>query len=468
MLRDENQTSCRPENGDWFTLHSPGSFRFWVFRISRGIAKCLGGSCTPQTRATTRVAPYIWCQPFEFPKNLSFLIRVSKVGETAVSISVSTWQHPCAAATSAPKSKRSLTRQNSFVILRKTFAQTFYIRLEALLITTIRDVARQAGVSISTVSHVVNSSRAVSQESRDRVLQAMNQLDYKPNALAQNLRRQQTFSIGMIVPDSANPFFAEVARGIEDTSFTQNHSVILCNTDGDVDKQAAHTDLLIKNQVAGILFVAAGISTELVEDLQARRVPVVVVDREVPGVSVDTVLTNHLQGGRLATQHLWDLGHRRIACISGGSNLSPSAERLIGYQQILHENGILYDESLVVRGDFQYVSGYEAARQLLALADPPTAVFACNDLMAVGVISAVTELGLRVPQDLSVVGFDDVRLASFTNPPLTTIAQPKYEIGVIATEMLLARAQNIDAPTRLQRLDTELVIRQSTAPLLKE
>lgn len=296
----------------------------------------------------------------------------------------------------------------------------------------------------------------------------MNQLDYKPNALAQNLRRQQTFSIGMIVPDSANPFFAEVARGIEDTSFTQNHSVILCNTDGDVDKQAAHTDLLIKNQVAGILFVAAGISTELVEDLQARRVPVVVVDREVPGVSVDTVLTNHLQGGRLATQHLWDLGHRRIACISGGSNLSPSAERLIGYQQILHENGILYDESLVVRGDFQYVSGYEAARQLLALADPPTAVFACNDLMAVGVISAVTELGLRVPQDLSVVGFDDVRLASFTNPPLTTIAQPKYEIGVIATEMLLARAQNIDAPTRLQRLDTELVIRQSTAPLLKE
>lgn len=340
--------------------------------------------------------------------------------------------------------------------------------MEVLLITTIRDVARQAGVSISTVSHVVNNSRAVSKESRSRVLQAMNQLDYKPNALAQNLRRQQTYTIGMIVPDSANPFFAEVARGIEDTSFEQNHSVILCNTDGDVDKQTTHTDLLIKNQVAGILFVAAGISTELVENLQARRVPVVVVDREVPDVNVDTVLTNHLQGGRLATKHLWDLGHRRIACISGGSNLSPSAERLTGYQQILQETGILFDESLVLRGDFQYVSGYEAARQLLAQADPPTAVFACNDLMAVGVISAATELGLRVPQDLSVVGFDDVRLASFTNPPLTTVAQPKYEIGVIATEMLLARVQNIDAPTRLKRLDTTLVIRQSTAPLTSD
>lgn len=326
-----------------------------------------------------------------------------------------------------------------------------------------RDVAHQAGVSISTVSHVVNNTRAVSDEARSRVLAAMKTLGYKPNALAQNLRRQQTSSIGMIVPDSANPFFAEVARGIEDTSFEQNHSVILCNTDGDVDKQATHTDLLIKNQVAGILFVAAGISTELVEDLQARQVPLVVVDREVPDVAVDTVLTNHLQGGRLATQHLLDLGHRRIACISGGSDLSPSAERLTGYQQILQENDLPFDESLVMKGDFQYESGYRAAQQLLALADPPTAVFACNDLMAVGVISAAIQLGLRVPQDLSVVGFDDVRLASFTNPPLTTIAQPTYEIGVIAATMLLEQAQNLAAPPRTRRLDTHLVIRSSTA-----
>ncbi len=328
-----------------------------------------------------------------------------------------------------------------------------------------RDVAQHAGVSISTVSHVVNNSRAVSSEARSRVLAAMKALGYKPNALAQNLRRQQTFSIGMIVPDSANPFFAEVARGIEDTSFEQNHSVILCNTDGDVDKQAAHTDLLIKNQVAGILFVAAGISTELVEDLQARQVPLVVVDREVPDVAVDTVLTNHRQGGCQATQHLIDLGHRRIACVSGGSDLSPSAERLTGYQMKLQESGIPFDETLVVKGDFQYASGYRAARQLLSLAEPPTAVFACNDLMAVGVISAATEMGLRVPEELSVVGFDDVRLASFTNPPLTTIAQPKYDIGVIATKMLLARARNLAAPPRVEQLETELIIRGSTAPL---
>ena len=328
-----------------------------------------------------------------------------------------------------------------------------------------RDVARQAGVSISTVSHVVNNSRAVSSEARSRVLAAMKELGYKPNALAQNLRRQQTFSIGMIVPDSANPFFAEVARGIEDTSFEQNHSVILCNTDGDVHKQTTHTDLLIKNQVAGILFVAAGISTELVDDLQARQVPLVVVDREVPNVAVDTVLTNHRQGGRQATRHLIELGHRRIACVSGGSDLSPSAERLTGYQMELQDNGIPFDDTLVFKGDFQYASGYRAARELLSLPEPPTAVFACNDLMAVGVISAATEMGLQVPEDFSVVGFDDVHLASFTNPPLTTIAQPKYEIGVIATEMLLARARDLDAPPRVERLETKLIVRGSTKPL---
>lgn len=293
----------------------------------------------------------------------------------------------------------------------------------------------------------------------------MQELGYKPNALARNLRRQQTSSIGMIVPDSANPFFAEVARGIEDTSFGRNHSVILCNTDGDIEKQTAHTDLLIKNQVAGILFVAAGISTELVNDLQKRRVPLVVVDREVAGVAVDTVLTNHLQGGRTATQHLLALGHRRIACVSGGSDLSPSAERLTGYQQQLAQSGIPLDETLIIKGDFQYEGGYAAAQQLLALAEPPTAIFACNDLMAVGIISAATQMGVHIPDDLSVVGFDDVRLASFINPPLTTIAQPKYEIGVLATEMLLARTQNLDAPPRVERLDTKLIVRGSTAPL---
>ncbi|UCG25607.1 MAG: substrate-binding domain-containing protein, partial [Chloroflexota bacterium] len=268
---------------------------------------------------------------------------------------------------------------------------------------------------------------------------------------------------GMIVPDSANPFFAEIARAIEDASFAQNFSVILCNSEGDLEKQRTYTNVLIEKRVAGILFVAAGVSTELIDGLWRRRVPLVVIDREVRGVEVDTVLTNHAQGGCLATQHLIDLGHRRIACISGSSQLSPSGERVIGYRDALETNGLFFEEDLVVKGDFQYESGYEATRQLLHGEAPPTAIFACNDLMAVGCISAAAELGLRVPADLSVVGFDDVRLASFTNPLLTTVAQPKYEIGRLATEMLLERIGDPEAQPRFARLDTELRLRNSTA-----
>jgi LacI family transcriptional regulator len=326
-----------------------------------------------------------------------------------------------------------------------------------------RDVAERAGLSVSTVSHVINNTRAVSDESRQRVTQAMEELGYKPNALARSLRRQKSNTLGMIVPDSANPFFAEVARAIEDASFAQNYSVILCNSEGDLEKQQAYTNVLIENRVAGILFVAAGVSTELVNDLSRRRVPLIVVDREVPGVEVDTVMTHHAQGGCLATRHLIDLGHRRIACIAGNSEVSPSAERLTGYRQTLEENGLAYNEALVVKGDFQYESGYQATSYLLTLQARPTAVFACNDLMAVGCISAACELGLRVPDDLSVVGFDDVRLASFTNPPLTTVAQPKVKIGAVATKMLLERLNDLDAPPCFERLDTQLRIRQSTA-----
>lgn len=325
-----------------------------------------------------------------------------------------------------------------------------------------RDVAQRAGVSVSTVSHVVNNSRAVSSEARVQVEQAMADLGYRPNALARSLRRQKTHSLGMIVPDNANPFFAEIARGIEDYGFDRGYSIILCNSDGNLQKQAAYVELLVERRVAGILFVAAGVSTELVHDLQLQRLPLVVIDREVPGVAVDTVQTNHYQGGQLATEHLLTLGHRRIACIAAGSDLSPSAERVTGYRDTLAAHGLPNDPDLVVLGDFQFESGYRATAQLLALPQPPTAVFACNDLMAVGCISAATALGLRVPDDLAVVGFDDIRLASFTNPPLTTIHQPKREIGRLAMEMLLARTNEPDAPPRRARLETRLVVRQSS------
>jgi len=325
-----------------------------------------------------------------------------------------------------------------------------------------RDVAERAGVSVTTVSHVINETRRVSDELRQRVLAVIDELGYQPNVLARSLRSGKTNTIGMVIPDGVNPFFAEVARGVEDTSFEQGYSVILCNSDGDLDKELLYTDVLTEKQVDGILFVAAGVSTEHIRALQGRRMPVVVVDREIPDVAVDSVLTDNARGGWLATRHLLDLGHCRIGYIAGPSDLTPSAERITGYRQALEEAGIPVDKALILKGDFQYESGYQAARQLLEMDDPPAAIFACNDLMAVGAISAAVELGRKVPADLSVVGFDDVRLASFTNPPLTTIVQPKYEMGVVAATMLLERMRDHDVPPRRRMLDTALVIRQST------
>ncbi len=283
-----------------------------------------------------------------------------------------------------------------------------------------RHVAERAGVSVTTVSHVINETRPVSEELRQRVLAAMDELGYQPNRLARSLRRGKTHTFGMIIPDNANPFFAEMARGVEDTSFGQGYSVILCNSDGDLDKELLYTNMLAEKRVDGILFVAAGLSTERILDLQARQMPLVLVDRDLPNAAVDSVLTDNAQGGWLATRHLIELGHRRIGCIIGPSDITPSAERITGYRRALHESDIPVDEALIVKGDFQYASGYRAASQLLAMDAPPTAIFACNDLMAVGAISAALKAGSQVPADLSVVGFDDVRLASFANPPLTT------------------------------------------------
>lgn len=348
------------------------------------------------------------------------------------------------------------------VYYSQSFAQSFARRRDT--IATMRDVAERAGVSVTTVSHVINDTRPVSDELRRRVLASMANLGYQPNRLARSLRRGQTHTIGMIIPDSANPFFAEMARGVEDTSFENGYSVILCNSDGDLNKELLYTNVLTEKRVDGILFVAAGLSTDRIRDLQTQRTPLVVVDRDLPDAAVDSVLTDNAQGGWLAARHLIDLGHRRIACITGPSDVTPSAERVTGYRQAMKKAGIPVDESLVVKGDFQYDSAYRASIQLLQIKDPPTAIFACNDLMAVAVMSAALAEGRQVPGDLSVVGFDDVRLAAFANPPLTTIAQPKYEMGVVAATMLLERMRDLEMPAHRRVFETNLVTRRSTAP----
>lgn len=332
--------------------------------------------------------------------------------------------------------------------------------------TTIREVAESAGVSYATVSHVINNTRLVSPETRERVLAAMEALNYRPNALARSLRQGKTNTIGLVLPDSANPFFAEISRSIEDAAFKKGYSVFLCNTELDTQRELFYVDVLSKKQVDGIIFVAAGDQADSLDFLLRRNMPVVMIDRDIPNVEADAVLTDHQLGGFMATRHLIELGHTRIACIAGPSTITPSAERITGYRKALEEAGIPFDEHLIIRGDYHAQSGMEITHTLLKMDPRPTAIFALNDLMALGALRAAAEDGFSVPRDLAVVGYDDLEIAHFTNPPLTTIAQPKKEIGVQAVNLLVDRMSRKNRPPSRLVLPPELLVRRSTQSLV--
>jgi LacI family transcriptional regulator len=328
---------------------------------------------------------------------------------------------------------------------------------------TIRQVADRAGVSPTTVSHVINHTRFVSEDVRLRVQAAMHEMGYWPNAVARSLRRGETHTLGLMLPDSANSFFAEIARIIEAAAFDAGYSVILCNTEGDCGKEQFYLDVVVKKQVDGVILVATGGCMETLPAL-SQRVPVVVVDRDLPDLALDAVLADNRQGGYVAVSHLLELGHRRIGCITGPSHLTPSAERVVGYQEALACAGLPADPDLLVRGDFHPESGRLGAHTLFGLAEPPTAIFTCNDLMAIGVLRAAAETGRPVPQALAVVGFDDIELASYTLPQLTTIIQPKVEMGRRAVQLLTERIADKDRPPRREVLATTLVVRESSMP----
>ena len=331
---------------------------------------------------------------------------------------------------------------------------------------TIKDVARLAGVSTTTVSHVINETRYVSDELRASVLAAMEELNYRPNVLARGLRRGETKTIGLVVPDNSNPFFAEVARIVENIGFENGYSVILCNSDGNLEKEAAYVNVLIAKQVDGVIYIAAGSKYEHLHELTMAGIPVVVADRDIPQTLADVVLVDNERGGYDATRYLLSLGHRRIACIAGPSDLTPSADRVHGYRRALGEFGIPIEEKWIVPGDFRYQGGEAAIAELLRLGEPPSAVFVCNDVMAIGALRAVRSAGLQIPGDVSIVGFDDIPLASAVSPALTTVAQPIVELATLAAQLLMSRTQSDqqDGPKQRIVLDTELIVRGSCAP----
>ena len=300
---------------------------------------------------------------------------------------------------------------------------------------TMKDVARLAGVSTSTVSHVINKDRFVSESVTDKVEAAIKALNYAPSALARSLKLNQTRTIGMLITASTNPFYSELVRGVERSCFERGYSLVLCNTEGDEQRMNRNLETLMQKRVDGLLLLCTETHQPSREIMQRYpSIPTVMMDWSPFDGESDLIQDNSLLGGDLATQHLIEKGFTRIACITGPLDKTPARLRLEGYRAAMKRAGLLVPEGYEITGDFEFGGGFEAMQTLLSHKQRPQAVFTGNDAMAVGAYQALYQSGLRIPQDMAVVGYDDIELARYMTPPLTTIHQPKDDLGELAMD----------------------------------
>ncbi|MFW0764587.1 ribose operon transcriptional repressor RbsR [Trabulsiella odontotermitis] len=327
---------------------------------------------------------------------------------------------------------------------------------------TMKDVARVAGVSTSTVSHVINKDRFVSEAITAKVEAAIKNLNYAPSALARSLKLNQTRTIGMLITASTNPFYSELVRGVERSCFERGYSLVLCNTEGDEQRMNRNLETLMQKRVDGLLLLCTETHQPSQEIMHRYpSVPMVMMDWAPFDGDCDLIQDNSLFGGDMATQYLIDTGHTRIACISGPLDKTPARLRLEGYRTAMHRAGFDITEGYEITSDFEFGGGFEAMNALLALPVPPDAVFAGNDAMAVGAYQALYQAGLRIPQDMAVIGYDDIELARYMTPPLTTVHQPKDELGELAIDVLIHRMAQPGQKQQRVQLTPELVVRGS-------
>lgn len=328
---------------------------------------------------------------------------------------------------------------------------------------TIRDVAKRAGVAPITVSRVINHSGYVRQKTRERVKAAIAELAYVPNTLARSLRSKRTNTLGLILTDITNPFWTTVARGVEDAASDAGFNVIFCNTDESEAKQDKYLRVLLQKRVDGVLLVPARSTAEPIEFIRKQDTPVAVLDRRVPDAQADVVRGDSEGGAYQLVRLLLSLGHRRIAMLSGPQGVSTAEDRVAGYRRALVEAGLDASAELVQHGEFTQASGYEMTQQVLTATLRPSALFAANNFIALGAIRALRDAGLQVPEDMALVGFDDLSPALVGDPFLTVAVQPAYEMGQRATEVLLARLSG-QVPEEYQEivLPTEVIVRKSS------
>ncbi len=333
---------------------------------------------------------------------------------------------------------------------------------------TSRDVARKAGVSVATVSRVLNGSPLVTESARRKVLRVVKQLNYHPNRAAQRLRAGHSRVIGLIISDIQNPFFTSVVRGIEDVAYQHGYSLVLCNSDEDPEKENLYINVMRSEEVAGVILASASRASPHLDDLIAYNIPVVAIDRQIAKRQVDAVLVKNSDSAYQAVSHLTGLGHRCIGYIGLPLTRTPGRERYDGYRRALRDHNLKVKRALVRISDAKQQGGCESTRDLLSQQPCVTALFVANNLMTLGALQAIRERGLQVPDDVSVVGFDDTPWATLLDPPLTAIAQPTYELGRRAAELLLARLQDRDKPVVRELLETRLIVRGSTGAPRRE
>lgn len=326
---------------------------------------------------------------------------------------------------------------------------------------TIRDVARKAKVSTATVSRVLAGINVVSEELAARVREVARQLNYQPNRVARSLRSQKSRIVGVLIPNIQNPFFTGVIRGIEDLLQATDYTLLLGNSDDNPIRERNYLDLLRAEGVGGLIVVPGIDAVKTYFDVFEAGIAVVSIDRFVAELPCDSATVANEEGAAAAIRHLIALGHKRIGMVTGPTNVSTATERLAGYVAALSEAGIPRDPELMHHVVFRQEGGYEATSKLMSLPSPPTAIFAASDFIALGVLRALHDRRLRIPDEVAVVSFDDMPWAAALSPPLTAVSQPTYELGATAARLLLERLRDPERPLERVRLQTQLVVRAS-------
>jgi DNA-binding LacI/PurR family transcriptional regulator len=330
---------------------------------------------------------------------------------------------------------------------------------------TMADVAARAGVSVATVSRALSGDRSrVSAPVLQRIIEAAEELAYTPNNLARNMRSGSARILGLVISDIGNPFFTAVARGAEDVARHHGYSLVLSNTDENPEREAASLAVMAAERAAGIIIATTNENGTTLRRALAMGMAIVAIDRHITGIPTDSVVVDNESAAHEAVTHLVRLGHRRIAIIGGPADADTARERLRGYERALREARIPVMPELVREGDFREAAGLAMTRQLLDLAEPPSAIFAVNNLTTIGVLGALRERGIEVPSDISVVGFDDIPTGELLHPPLTVIQQPTYRVGAHAAKLLLRRLREPGAAIQEVVLAARLIVRGSTGP----